>query len=66
MIFLKSFFRCRRRLRGKPWEYILGPNQFVAAFGSSGAKDFAAAGGGHAGAESDMFSSFSFIRSVCR
>lgn len=45
---------------------LLGPDQLVAAFGSSGAENFAAAGGGHAGAESDVFSSFGFIRSVCR
>ncbi len=66
MIFLKSFLRCKRHPLGKPWDVILGPDEFVAAFGSSGAEDFAAAGGGHAGAESDVFSSFGFIRSVCR
>ncbi len=46
--------------------HILSTNQFVAAFGSSGAEDFASTGSSHTGAESDVFSSFGFIRSVCR
>ena len=43
-----------------------GADEFVAAFGTAGAKYFASPGGGHAGAKADMFGTSSFIGSVSR
>ena len=64
---LKIVFKMQTTASGEALGgHILSTNQFVAAFCSSGTEDFPSAGSGHAGAESDMFSSFGFIRSVCR